>query len=110
MVAYSALFEPAEEGGFVVTFPDFGYGVTQGETEQEATGMAADLLACLLSDCISKGEELPIPKVHRGRKYRNISRRRWQLQRRNCTARFSHRESARRNWRVVSVRRRGILS
>ena len=32
-----ALFEPdLEAGGFVVTFPDFSYGVTQGESEQEA--------------------------------------------------------------------------
>jgi len=33
---YPALFEPAQEGGFVVTFPDFDWGITQGETEEEA--------------------------------------------------------------------------
>src|ERR1017187_8899652 len=36
MEAYLALFEPDREaGGYVVTFPDFGYGVTQGETGEE---------------------------------------------------------------------------
>jgi hypothetical protein len=28
---YPALFEPSKEGGFVVTFPDFDWGVTQGK-------------------------------------------------------------------------------
>jgi predicted RNase H-like HicB family nuclease len=28
---YPALFERAEEGGFVITFPDFEWGITQGD-------------------------------------------------------------------------------
>jgi len=45
MVTYPALFEPDHEaGGFVVTFPDFGRGVTQGDAVEEATEMAQDLL------------------------------------------------------------------
>ncbi len=55
MVSYPALFEAAEEGGFVITFPDFGYGVTQAETEAEAAVVASDLLACLISDRIAAG-------------------------------------------------------
>src|SRR5476649_928965 len=44
MEHYLALFEPdLEAGGYTVTFPDFGYGVTQGETAEEATEMAQDL-------------------------------------------------------------------
>lgn len=27
---YPALFDPAEEGGFVITFPDWDWGVTPG--------------------------------------------------------------------------------
>jgi antitoxin HicB len=69
---YEALFEPAEEGGFVVTFPDFDYGVTQGETEFEAIEMATDLLLCLISDRIEKGESLPERHGHRGKKYRKV--------------------------------------
>jgi antitoxin HicB len=45
MEPYLALFEPdPKAGGYVVTFPDFGDGVTQGETEEEAMEMAQDLL------------------------------------------------------------------
>jgi predicted RNase H-like HicB family nuclease len=36
---YLALFEPDLKGrsaGYVATFPDFGYEVTQGETDEEA--------------------------------------------------------------------------
>ncbi len=66
MTVYPALFEPAQEGGFVVRFPDFGYGVTQGDTESEAREMASDLLGCLIGDCIAAGTELPPPSAHSG--------------------------------------------
>ena len=73
MIKYQALFEPAEEGGFVVTFPDFaGCGVTQGETETEAAEMAQDLLACMIADKIDEGVRLPVRREHRGRKFRCI--------------------------------------
>ena len=72
MVTYPALFEPAEEGGFVVTFPDFGYGGTQGDSEAEAAEMAAYLLACLIGDSIEAGAELPVPGRYRSRKDRVI--------------------------------------
>jgi len=40
MEPYAALFEPDRKaGGYVVTFPDFGYGGTQGETDEEAMEM-----------------------------------------------------------------------
>lgn len=74
MVSYPALFDPDREaGGFVVTFPDFPYGVTQGESEEEATDMATDLLICLISDSIKKDGELPKASKPRGRKFRTIS-------------------------------------
>src|SRR5512147_2120902 len=74
MVAYQALFDPdPEAGGFVVTFPDFHYGVTQGDTLKEAVGMAEDLLAGLISDLVSRNEGLPKPGRRRGRHYRGIS-------------------------------------
>jgi antitoxin HicB len=72
MVTYTALFENADEGGFVVTFPDFGYGVTQGETEEECLNMASDLLACLIGDAIEAGKELPVQGKYRGKKYRSV--------------------------------------
>ena len=69
---YAALFEPAEEGGFVITIPAFGWGVSQGDTEQEAREMAAALLRTLIQEHIRKGEPLPLPSKARGRKYRMI--------------------------------------
>jgi antitoxin HicB len=72
MLSWQALFEPADEGGFVVTFPDLGHGATQGETEEEAIEMAADFPSCVVSDYICSGERLPEPKKRRGKKYRTI--------------------------------------
>ena len=41
---YPARFEPAEEGGFVVSFRDIPEVITQGDTETEAMAMAEDAL------------------------------------------------------------------
>jgi antitoxin HicB len=72
MNEYLALFEPAEEGGFVVTFPDFDWGVTQGETEADAMAMAVDALEMIVADHIAKGQTLPRASKPRGRKYRLV--------------------------------------
>jgi antitoxin HicB len=73
MQHYVALFEPdLEAGGYVVTFPDFGYGVTQGETDQEAMEMAQDLLMLTIGDYIREGKQLPVPTRHRGAKFRPV--------------------------------------
>lgn len=73
MQHYLALFEPDQEtGGYVVTFPDFGYGVTQGETDQEAMEMAQDLLMLTIGDFIRDGKPLPVPSRRRGSKYRPV--------------------------------------
>ena|SRR5581483_2829166 len=69
---YPALFEPAEEGGFIVTFPDFDWGVTQGDTEDEARAMAADALSTMIQEYIRRGENIPHPSRPRGRRYRMI--------------------------------------
>lgn len=56
MEPYLALFEPDRKaGGYAVTFPDFGYGVTQGETGEEAMEMAQDLLVLTIGDFILEG-------------------------------------------------------
>lgn len=72
MFEYQAQFEPAEEGGFVVTFPDFDWGITQGDTEAEAHEMAADALGMIIDHMMKKGERLPAPRKHRGRKFRTV--------------------------------------
>ena len=58
---YPAVFDAAEEGGFVVRFPDFGWGVTQGDTEEEAREMAADAIRTMIRELIRQGEEIPHP-------------------------------------------------
>ena len=73
MLQYCALLEPDKEsGGFVVTFPDFSWGVSQGESEDEAMEMAADALAIILKDYIERGAELPRPGRARSKKHRPI--------------------------------------
>ena len=74
MESYLALFEPDREAvGYVVTFSDFGYGVTQGETDAESMAMAQDLLMLTIGDHIRESRPLPPPKRHRGAKYRPVS-------------------------------------
>ncbi len=73
MEHYLALFEPdSKAGGYVVTFPDFGYGVTQGENDKEAMEMAQDLLMLTISDYIRAGKPLPAPARRRGAKFRPV--------------------------------------
>jgi antitoxin HicB len=74
MVAYYALFEPDREtSGFVVEFPDFGYGVTQGESLRDAYEMAQDLLKCLAQEQIRKSKPLPAPAKYRGKHFHLVS-------------------------------------
>jgi antitoxin HicB len=75
MEPYLALFEPDRKGGgYVVTFPDFGYGVTQGETEAEAMEMAQDLLMLTIGDYIRESKPLPLPAPRRHRsKFRSVA-------------------------------------
>ena len=69
---YPAVFNVAEEGGFIVKFPDFDWGVTQGDTEQEAEEMAADAIRTMIRELIRQGKEIPRPSKPRGRKCRMI--------------------------------------
>jgi antitoxin HicB len=74
METYLARFEPDREaGGYVVTFPDFGYGVTQGETDVEAMEMAQDLLMLTIADFIRESRPLPVAGRHRGARFRPVS-------------------------------------
>jgi antitoxin HicB len=73
MEPYLALFEPDRQaGGYVVTFPDFGYGVTQGETGEEAMEMARDLLMLTIGDYIRESRPLPVPRRRRGSTFRPV--------------------------------------
>ncbi|HXB68323.1 MAG TPA: type II toxin-antitoxin system HicB family antitoxin [Candidatus Acidoferrales bacterium] len=71
MAQYEAEFNP-EGDVIVVTFPDVGYGATQGATEAEALEMAEDFLVMALGDLIKHGRDVPEAITRRGRKYRWI--------------------------------------
>lgn len=58
---YPARFEAAEEGGFVVTFRDIPEAITQGETEEEALAMAADVLTSAMDFYVEDRRAVPLP-------------------------------------------------
>ncbi len=58
--AFTALFEPAEEGGYVVTCPALEGLVTQGDTLDEARAMVRDAIQCYVSSLHKDG--LPVPR------------------------------------------------
>jgi antitoxin HicB len=64
---YPAQFKAAEEGGFVVTFPDIPEAITQGEDEEDARLHAADVLESAIDGYIEDGIPIPAPsKLKRG--------------------------------------------
>jgi predicted RNase H-like HicB family nuclease len=57
--SYTVLFEPAEEGGFIVTCPALPGLVTEGDTLEEARAMAQDAIRAYLESL--RKDHLPIP-------------------------------------------------
>ena len=55
---YTAIFEEAPEGGYIVRIPTLGC-VTEGETFEEAKTMAKDAIKCFLQSMIKHGEPIP---------------------------------------------------
>jgi len=56
---YTAEFEPAEGGGYVVRFPSLPDLITEGDTLDEARAMATDLLQSYLELLRERGRPLP---------------------------------------------------
>ena len=59
--SYPAELERDEEGRYVVIFPDFRWGATDGETLEIALNEAEDLLRELLATTIRERQPMPIP-------------------------------------------------
>jgi antitoxin HicB len=59
---YTVLFEPAEEGGYVVTCPSLPGLVTEGDTLEEARANAAEAIRGYLESLAKDGQ--PIPPEH----------------------------------------------
>jgi antitoxin HicB len=66
-LAYPAQLEAEGDGGYVVTFPDFGVGATQGDSYDEALTQAADLLETMIANYMAEGWDLPAPSAPAGR-------------------------------------------
>lgn len=60
MVVYPAIFHKSAEGGYVVVFPDFDYGATEGKTLEEAIEMAEDYVGTWLYDDFVNSREMPV--------------------------------------------------
>lgn len=64
---YPVVLSPAEEGGFVVSFPDVPEALTQGENREDALARAVDALETALEMYVEEGREIPKPsKAKRG--------------------------------------------
>ena len=59
---YTVLFEPAEEGGYVVTCPALPGLVTEGDSLEEAREMAKDAIRCYLESMQKDGLAIPRDK------------------------------------------------
>src|SRR5262245_39595886 len=57
---YTVIFEPAEEGGYVVHVPALNGAATQGETLEEAREMAKDLIIGYLEALAKDGTPAPV--------------------------------------------------
>lgn len=62
-VFYPAIFQPEEEGGFTVIFPDVDGCVTCGENMEQAYEMASDALGLVLSYMEDNKEPVPFPSA-----------------------------------------------
>lgn len=57
---YTAVFEPAEEGGYTVTVPALPGLVTEGDTFEEAHTMVVDAIRGYLEALTKSGEDIPL--------------------------------------------------
>ncbi len=60
---YTAVFEPSEDGGFVVSVPALAGCITQGETFEEAREMVIDAIRGYLESLQKDGLPIPVEQV-----------------------------------------------
>lgn len=61
---YVVLFEPAEEGGYIVTCPALPGLVTEGDTLEQARVMAREAISGYLEALAKEGEAIPAEDTH----------------------------------------------
>lgn len=57
---YTAVFEPAVKGGYIVSVPSLPGLVTEGDTLEEARAMVKDAIRGYIESLLQHGEEIPI--------------------------------------------------
>ncbi|HCM36982.1 MAG: hypothetical protein A3J30_03505 [Candidatus Wildermuthbacteria bacterium RIFCSPLOWO2_02_FULL_47_9c] len=57
--SYYAVFDPAKEGGYNVSFPDFPGCVTFGRTFEQAKEKAKEVLELWIEELVSQRQEIP---------------------------------------------------
>lgn len=57
---YTVIFEPAEEGRFVVHVPALPGCITEGDSLREARRMAKDAIRCYLQSLAKDGQDIPV--------------------------------------------------
>ena len=62
-------FNSAEEGGWVITFPDVPEATTQGDTVASCIKEASDALEEAIIGRINTGEDIPVPSPVKNRQY-----------------------------------------
>ena len=60
---YPGRFEPAPEGGYVVTFRDIPEAITQGDSLEEAQEMAQDALLTAMDFYFEDRRQVPMPSA-----------------------------------------------
>ena len=59
ILKYTVIFEPAEEGGYVVSVPALPGCVTEGDTFEEAMEMVRDAISGYIASLRKHGESIP---------------------------------------------------
>lgn len=59
---FTAIFEPAEEGGYTVTVPSLPGCITEGDTFEEAVEMAEEAISGYLESLRKNNEPIPEEK------------------------------------------------
>lgn len=65
-IEYPAIFDPADEGGFTITFPDFPEAISEGDTLEEANYNATEVLGLTLKSRMEDNEHIPLPHSESG--------------------------------------------
>jgi antitoxin HicB len=60
---YPVRLKAAEEGGYIVTFPDIPEAITQGENVEDALRHAADVLETALEFYFDARRPVPVPSI-----------------------------------------------